>query len=180
VEGSDGNAEGATMRFGQRRRLRNLLIEYLEREARVNKILDEPSGATAKIDWEDKGQEVDDASPYPHGSVFRYRKGCRCRRCVKGNADNEKAKAYYRDHNGKTPQGQTWQHGTENGYNHHKCRCEPCKQAHQAKGQAYKRRLAENARARARYREKMADPEIAAREKARWAEARRRRLGATL
>jgi hypothetical protein len=60
-----------------------------------------------------------------HGKVRTYKSGCRCERCRIGFRETEREAR--RRRRGRRPPSHV--HGTVNGYNYWRCRCEECKAA---------------------------------------------------
>lgn len=60
-----------------------------------------------------------------HGTVYCYRKGCRCKKCIAANyRTNQKWRQKVAG--GPVPERA---HGTTNGYKVYGCRCDPCRKA---------------------------------------------------
>lgn len=76
-----------------------------------------------------------------HGTIYSYRKGCRCEPCKAANWRSQKA---WREQAYTRPIPET-AHGTINGYKIYGCRCDRCKGAMR---DADRRRRARNARLR--------------------------------
>lgn len=60
-----------------------------------------------------------------HGTIYAYRKGCRCDPCVQ---ENYRRNARWRVRASGQPIPES-AHGTANGYKVYGCRCDRCKQA---------------------------------------------------
>ena len=71
-----------------------------------------------------------------HGTSARYDRGCRCDACRADAA--RRVREWRHDIAGRTPPDTV--HGTINGYNNWRCRCEPCKDARRAYNAARKLR----------------------------------------
>lgn len=60
---------------------------------------------------------------FTHGTIYAYRKGCRCGKC---KTANYRANKRWRDRQANQPVPEHV-HGSLNGYKVYGCRCDPCK-----------------------------------------------------
>ena len=106
-----------------------------------------------------------------HGTRTGYQNGCRCDNCKRANSDYLKAYRLSKGITKNTYDGRKYAHGTYYSYQYGKCRCELCREAGRIHNENYRER--DNERRRLR---RANNPEVAARERERKREWRRKKM----